>query len=235
MRSRSSSVRPRPIVLALAPPAPGGRPGAVPATAQLGGASLAQHLLTTLAQCDLPSPLVLTSPQAAPQLRKLLGPSVEVRGCTGTRLQVLAAALVEVTGTWVMILDSERALTPASVINEVLTAADDDVDGVVPTIDMTDSVKLTSDAGLRNVDRSTLASLQSPRLLRRTVLDDALRSATTGDDEILAALAVGARLRTVHGSHAGFAVVDRLGLWQAQIALGLARDTSHRHGLSRRS
>lgn len=54
-----------------------------------------------------------------------------------------------------------------------------------------------------------------------------------GFDEIRAALEHGARVRTVHGSHAGFAVLDRLSLWQAQISLGLARDTSHRHGLAR--
>ena len=53
-----------------------------------------------------------------------------------------------------------------------------------------------------------------------------------GFDEVREALARGARVRTVHGSHAGFAVLDRLSLWQAQISLGLARDTSHRHGLA---
>ena len=71
--------------------------------------------------------------------------------------------------------------------------------------------------------------------LLRTVLERALADAPQAPDEVLGALEVGARVRTVHGSHSGFAVVDRLSLWQAQISLGLARDTSHRHGLARRS
>ena len=158
-----------------------------------------------------------------------------MRASQGGRAQAIIAALAELDGTSVLILDAERALTPASVISEVLAAAGDDVDAVVPVIPMTDSVKLVTHDVLRNVDRSTLAGMQSPRLLRRTVLENAVRSAVDDDqDEILAVLARGARVRTVPGSHAGFAVVDRLGLWQAQIALGLARDTSHRHGLSRR-
>ena len=222
-------------MLALAPAASEGRPGDVPALAELGGACLVGRLLATLSEVGLPAPLVVTTEAAVPRMRRALGRGAEVRASQGGRAQAIIAALAELDGTSVLILDAERALTPASVISEVLAAAGDDVDAVVPVIPMTDSVKLVTHDGLRNVDRSTLAGLQSPRLLRRTVLENAVRSAVDDDqDEILAVLARGARVRTVPGSHAGFAVVDRLGLWQAQIALGLARDTSHRHGLSRR-
>lgn len=228
-------LRPRPIVLALAPPSTGGAGGDIPALAELGGSRLVQRLLTTLSQFALPAPLVLTREAAVPRMRRVLGPRTEVRGIQGGRRNALAAALPSIQEHAVMVLDAERALTPASVIAEVLSGVDDSVDAVVPVIPLTDSVKLTSGSGLRNVDRSTLASLQSPRLLRREVLERALASTADDEaDEILAALACGARVRTVHGSHAGFAVVDRLGLWQAQIELGLARDTSHRHGLARR-
>ena len=40
---------------------------------------------------------------------------------------------------------------------------------------------------------------------------------------VLAALEQGGRVRTVPGSHAGFAVLDRLSLWQAQISLGMVK------------
>ena len=222
-------------MLALAPAASEGRPGDVPALAELGGTCLGGRLLATLSEVGLPAPLVMTTEAAVPRMRRALGRGAEVRASQGGRAQAIIAALAELDGTSVLILDAERALTPASVIFQVLAAAGDDVDAVVPVIPMTDSVKLVTHDGLRNVDRSTLAGLQSPRLLRRTVLENAVRSAVDDDqDEFLAVLARGARVRTVPGSHAGFAVVDRLGLWQAQIALGLARDTSHRHGLSRR-
>src|SRR5699024_4130207 len=116
----------------------------------------------------------------------------------------------------------------------------EDDDAVVPVVAMTDSVKEVRAEGLRNIDRASLAGLQSPRLMRRGVLESALdddgRPADAGGfDEIRAALDRGARVRTVHGSHSGFAVLDRLSLWQAQISLGLARATSHRQGLTRRS
>lgn len=233
--NQSVPLRPRPIVLALAPPQARGTGGEIPALAELGGSCLVQRLLTTLSQFSLPAPLVLTRESAVPRMRRVLGPRIEVGGAEGGRRRALTAVLSSIQEHAVLVLDAERALTPASVITDVLSGADESVDAVVPVIPLTDSVKLTSGSGLRNVDRSTLASLQSPRLLRREVLEQALASTTDDEaDEILAALACGARVRTVHGSHAGFAVVDRLGLWQAQIALGLARDTSHRHGLTRR-
>lgn len=238
-RRSTRAVRPRPVLLALAP-APAGSPASsIPALADLGGISLARRLLDTLAPLSLPAPVVLTATAAAGRMRSALGPEVMVLPSSGRRLAALAAALPSIHEDAVMILDSERALTPSSVIQEVLAGLDEHTDAVVPVIPLTDSVKAASPGGLRNVDRSTLATMQSPRLLRRTILEQAVtedgRSGAEGpDDEILAALDQGARVRTVHGSHAGFAVVDRLRLWEAQISLGLPRDTSHRHGRSRR-
>lgn len=226
--------RPQPIVLALAPPAPGvSHQERFPSLGMLGGSRLIERLLTTLRGAGLPPALVVAAPEAARQLRELLPSEVGVLEVEGDRRAALAAALEATEGELLLIHDAERALTPPSIVAEVLGAWDRHSDAVVPVIPMTDSVKSARPEGLRNIDRSTLTGVQSPRLLRRTMLARALRDAPQAPDEVLASLEIGARVQTVHGSHAGFAVVDRLSLWQAQISLGLARDTSHRHGLLR--
>jgi len=244
---RSAAVRP--VVLALAPPAAGLSPGlSTPCLERLGGSRLVDRLLSTLQGAGLPTPLVVTSQAAAPQLREALGPAVPVRAVAGDRRAALRAALDGTEEELLLLHDAERALTPLDVVLGVLAGMPDDTEAVVPVVAMTDSVKEVRPEGLRNIDRTTLTGLQSPRLLRRELLESVLgedlataerAEAAGGDfggfDEIRAALEHGARVRAVHGSHAGFAVLDRLSLWQAQISLGLARDTSHRHGLARRS
>lgn len=251
----------RPVVLALAPPAPGLSSGAsVPSLERLGGSRLIDRLLGTLQDVGLPAPLVITEEHALPALRAALGREATVLGASGGREAALRIALENCEETLLLVHDAERALTPQGVVREVLASLHEDDDAVVPVVAMTDSVKEVRPDGLRNIDRSTLAGLQSPRLLRRQLLTSVLSGAaapstsapsspappaaprpdrfaeagTGGFDEIRAALEYGAQVRTVHGSHAGFAVVDRLSLWRAQISLGLARDTSHHLGLARR-
>lgn len=235
----------RPVVLALAPPAPGlGRGTDSPCLAPLGGSRLVERLLGTLARHGLPTPLLVTGRSSGPALRAVLGARVPVlEVADGDRRAALGTALARTEEDLLLVHDAERALTPAATVGAVLEAMTAGVDAVVPVVAMTDSVKQVLPDGLRNIDRSTVAGLQSPRLLRRAVLAEAIAPpAHTADralgalgfDEITVALAQGAQVRTVHGSHSGFAVEDRLSFWQAQISLGLARDTSHRHGLARR-
>lgn len=190
-------------------------------------------------------PLVVTADVAASQLRAALDPRIPVVSVAGDRRNALQTVLERTDEELLLLHDAERALTPASVITEVLSALEASIDAVVPVIALTDSVKEVRPDGLRNIDRTTLAGLQSPRLLRRELLERVLEPAAPESmpragidrgrfDEILVALEGGAEVRTVQGSHSGFAVLDRLTLWQAQISLGLARDTSHRYGISRR-
>lgn len=241
MPSAPSPAAVRPVVLALAPPAPGiSRGTATPSLERLGGSRLIERLLGTLRDVGLPAPRVVAVPEATAQLRAALGPGIAVLAVEGDRRAALRAVL-ETSGPGPLLLhDAERALTPPAVIAEALAALDPGADAVVPVVAMTDSVKEVRREGLRNVDRTTLAALQSPRLLRRELLEQVVEAPAAGGDaaafdEIRAALDTSARVRTVHGSQAGFAVLDRLSLWRAQIALGLARDTSHRHGLARHS
>lgn len=210
--------------------APADSSRAVAALAPLGGVSLLQRLLLTLdAVC--PGPVhVVTAPFARDDVARALGDRGRVHTAPAPgRRAALAAVLTELPaarpGDRVLVHEGERALTPASTVAAVIEAGDQDTDAVVPVIPVTDSVKTVGERGLRNVDREGLATLQSPRLLRRDLLT-ALVDGEGPDDEIQAALARGARVRTVPGSHQGGAVADRLGLWQAQISLGLARDTT---------
>lgn len=236
----------RPVVLALAPPAPGiSRGSATPCLEMLGGSRLIERLLGTLEGLGLPAPLVVTAHGSAARLREVLGPRLSVQAVDGDRRSALRAALAATTEERLLLHDAERALTPPAVISEVLSALTAGIDAVVPVVGVTDSVKEVHPGGLRNIDRSTLVALQSPRLLRRELLERCVSAPTSAAapaperperfDEILTALEAGAQVATVHGSHSGFAVLDRLSLWQAQISLGLARDTSHRHGLARRA
>lgn len=265
----SSSARPtaasvRPVVLALAPPAPGVSHGTTPPCLEtLGGSRLIERLLGTLADVGLPTAVVVAPHDAVAALRAVVGDRGQVIGSSGSRRDALTAALAATDDDLLLLHDAERALTPASTVSEVLAALDAETDAVLPVVAMTDSVKDAHPGGLRNIDRSTVVGMQSPRLLRREILesvlarpmhdpglDSSVRQAPADRspgsdlagagpaqpfDEILAVLGDGAAVRTVHGSHSGFAVVDRLSLWQAQISLGLARDTSHRYGLARRA
>ncbi|ASK66518.1 4-diphosphocytidyl-2C-methyl-D-erythritol kinase [Brachybacterium avium] len=256
MSSAPSPTTVRPVVLALAPTAPGLSQGAsIPCLERLGGSRLIDRLLGTLHGAGLPAPLVITTAPAHAVLRATLGRSMPVIASAGGRDGALRAALERSSEELLLVHDAERALTPGTVVRDVLAALRQEDDAVVPVIPLTDSVKEVRPDGLRNIDRSTLTGLQSPRLVRRRMLESVLpmdssapqqpaSSAGSGHaehadaggfDEIRAAVAQGLQVRTVQGSHAGFAVRDRLSLWQAQISLGLARDTSHRHGLARPS
>ncbi|PMC75493.1 2-C-methyl-D-erythritol 4-phosphate cytidylyltransferase [Brachybacterium sp. UMB0905] len=225
----------RPLIPALAPAAAGVAHGReAPCLTLLGGSRLIDRLLHTLEQLGLGAPIVLAPAPALAALRQALPSAVQVRGVEGDRSAALREGLAATDAPLLLIHDAERALTPRSVIEQVLGALTADVDAVVPVTAVTDSVKAVRSDGLHNVDRESLATLQSPRLLRRELLEQVLAApADGGTDEIQLALAHGAQVRTVPGSHAGAAIVDRLSLWQAQISLGLARDTSHRHGLAR--
>lgn len=236
MTALPSATEVRPIILALAPPAPGIVGAApTPGLEPLGGSLLVDRLLGSARDLGLPSPLVITRTDAAEPLRRAVSGRAAVHEVAAGRREALVTALEHSDEPFLLVHDAERALTPAAVVSAVLAALAPGVDAVVPTVAMTDSVKQIAPSGLRNVDRSTLAALQSPRLLRREALVGAVADAPSeGFDEIQALLDRGAAVCTVQGSHAGTALVDRLTLWQAQISLGLARDTSHRHGLARR-
>lgn len=209
-----------------------GRGRRLSALEPLGGRTLLDRLLSTVAPLGLGRPLLLVADGDLAEVSAAVGDRALLHGIGAERCRrtALRTALESCPEDTFLLHDAERALTPLSTIREVLAAAPADV--VAPCIDVTDSVKKVTGQGLRNVDRSGLATVQSPRRLTRAALATVLAQWT--GDEIGSALEIGLDVHSVPGSHAGFAVSDRLTLWQAQISLGLSRDTSHRHGLARR-
>lgn len=153
-------------------------------------------------------------------------------------------AAVEVTGSapTLLLADAERGLTPPAQVQQVLQARTANDDVVLPLAEMTDSVKSWDGTRLHNVDRSRLGTPQSPQVWKRESLERCLAAwedlagaapsgfgnseADADCPEVRVMLDLGGQVRWVQGSHRGFAVRDRLTHWQAQIAIGQARDTS---------
>lgn len=239
----SPSIRPA-ACLVLALPRGDAASASVPGLLPVGGLTLLRRLLLVLDQAAGGIPvLAVTAPSALDAVAQELGargtavasPAPTRLGALADGLSALGSAGASGSVDRILVHDAERGLTPPATIAAVLDggAQDPDAEAVVPGIPVTDSVKARGPRGLVNVDRSGLTALQCPRLLGRGLLERVVAAARSGDralgdDEIRAALALGARVRVVPGSHDGGPVVDRLGLWQAQISLGLARDTTPR-------
>lgn len=93
----------------------------------------------------------------------------------------------------VLVHDAARPLTPSIVFDEVLAAVRARGHGVVPALDVVDTIKRVGPHGrvLETVDRSQLAAVQTPQGFPRSALQAAYAAATTEftDDAALAASA----------------------------------------------
>ncbi|WP_173923677.1 2-C-methyl-D-erythritol 4-phosphate cytidylyltransferase [Agromyces sp. Marseille-P2726] len=93
----------------------------------------------------------------------------------------------------VLVHDAARPLTPAIVFDEVVAAVHARRHGVVPALDVVDTIKRVGPNGrvLETVDRSELAAVQTPQGFPRHALDAAYAAATTEftDDAALVASA----------------------------------------------
>lgn len=93
----------------------------------------------------------------------------------------------------VLVHDAARPLTPSIVFDEVVAAVRSRGHGVVPALDVVDTIKRVGEHGrvLETVDRSPLAAVQTPQGFPRRALDAAYAAATSEftDDAALAASA----------------------------------------------
>ena len=118
------------------------------------------------------------------------------------------AVLPHVVDT-VLVHDAARPLTPSIVFDEVLAAVRARGHGVVPALDVVDTIKRVGPHGrvLETVDRSQLAAVQTPQGFPRSALQAAYAAAATEftDDAALAASA-GLAVDVVPGDARSFKV-----------------------------
>jgi 2-C-methyl-D-erythritol 4-phosphate cytidylyltransferase/2-C-methyl-D-erythritol 2,4-cyclodiphosphate synthase len=109
----------------------------------------------------------------------------------------------------VLVHDAARPLTPSIVFDEVVAAVRARGHGVIPALDVVDTIKRVGAHGrvLETIDRSELAAVQTPQGFPRSALDAAYAAATTEftDDAALAASA-GLAIDVVPGDACSFKV-----------------------------
>ncbi|QEO15305.1 2-C-methyl-D-erythritol 2,4-cyclodiphosphate synthase [Agromyces intestinalis] len=127
------------------------------------------------------------------------------------------AVLPHVVDT-VLVHDAARPLTPSLVFDEVVAAVRSRGHGVVPALDVVDTIKRVEGGRvLDTVDRTTLAAVQTPQGFPREALDRAyaVASAEFTDDAALAQ-AAGVPVDVVHGDARSFKITVPADLRRAE-------------------
>jgi 2-C-methyl-D-erythritol 4-phosphate cytidylyltransferase len=138
--------------------------------------------------------------------------------------------------TVVLIHDGSRCLVTPNLVERVVAAANDDVDGVVPAVAVSDTIKVAENGSvLATLDRAKLRAVQTPQAFRLELLrqvyaapEERLRTAT--DDASLVEDA-GGRVAVVAGERTNIKMTspDDLVLAEAILAArGVAHDGERR-------
>ena len=201
------------------------------------GVTLVVHAARGLAASGAVDEIVVTVPAghrpafaAALAAADLSGVPVTLVVGGATRQASVAAALagLDPDVDVVLVHDAARALTPSSLVGQVVVAVRDGGRAVVPCLPVTDSLVDVADHEVRPVDRSTLRVVQTPQGFDRALLDrahaaaghragDELAAAT--DDASLCA-ALGEALTVIPGAAAAFKITTVLDLAVAEVLLG---------------
>lgn len=124
----------------------------------------------------------------------------------------------------VLVHDAARALTPPHVFEDVARAVHSTGDGIVASLPVIDTIKLVDAEGavVSDVDRATLAAMQTPQGFPRVELvraySDAAHSNFTDDAAVFTA--AGYRVRTIAGDSASFKITTPDDLHRAELLLG---------------
>jgi 2-C-methyl-D-erythritol 4-phosphate cytidylyltransferase/2-C-methyl-D-erythritol 2,4-cyclodiphosphate synthase len=175
-----------------------------------------------------PAQVVIVAPEAWLDQATHIGETVAAQAAGylavvaggATRQQSVAAGLAALDAdiTTVLVHDSARALTPSAQFDAVVAAVRATGDGVIPGLDVADTIKRTADGfALDTVDRSTLTAVQTPQGFPRAELDAAYASSIEDrtDDAALFADA-GHHVRVVAGDALAFKITSPWDLRRAE-------------------
>ncbi|MFF2387600.1 2-C-methyl-D-erythritol 4-phosphate cytidylyltransferase [Agromyces sp. NPDC058104] len=149
------------------------------------------------------------------------GASLDVVAGGASRQESVAAGLAVLPASvqTVLVHDAARALTPALLFDEVAAAVQARRHGIVPALDVVDTVKRVADDGrvIETVDRSSLRAVQTPQGFPRASLDHAYATARDEftDDAALVA-AAGLVVETVPGDVRAFKITVPADLRRAE-------------------
>jgi 2-C-methyl-D-erythritol 4-phosphate cytidylyltransferase len=112
----------------------------------------------------------------------------------------------------IVVHDAARPLASPRLFDAVITAAGDDgVDGAVPGVPPSDTIKAVDGAGrvTSTLDRTTLVAVQTPQAFRAGVLRQAHAHADPGaTDDAMLVEALGGTVRVVPGEPANLKITD---------------------------
>ena len=110
----------------------------------------------------------------------------------------------------VLVHDAARAFVPDAVIDALVAAFDDDVDGACPALPQVDSLRRGEEGRFSgSVDRDALWRVQTPQAFRTPAILAAHRAAAPGaTDEVAIALAAGLRVAITPGDERAFKVTE---------------------------
>ena len=133
----------------------------------LGGTPLWQRCVETMAEAGIDDVIVVGNvPGGIPG---------------GLRRQDSVLAGLEAFDTapeWVLIHDAARPLLSVSLVRSILSATREGVDGVIPVLAVTDTIKrIDDDRVITTIDRDDLVAVQTPQAFRFEALIAAHRSA----------------------------------------------------------
>jgi 2-C-methyl-D-erythritol 4-phosphate cytidylyltransferase len=206
-------------------------PGAPKALRLLGGEPLLSHAVRRVAAATSVGYVVVSAPRGEEEtVREIVRSALAGRGAGSTatagnarptaptapavtvvaggaeRQRSVAAALAVVPTEFdiVLVHDAARALTPASLMDDVAAAVRAGHDAVIPVLPVTDTVVQVDAAGVAagGLDRARLRAVQTPQGFRRAVLVRAHSSArgTGATDDAGLVAGIGIPVHTVPGS-----------------------------------